>query len=134
MKEGIIDVESLMEEKISLENMLVISGLITTITPIIVLSWFIFRKLDACIKGPVNDFKLYNGLKSRTTSYTVTFSTIILLLRLAIIKTDLNQLFWLFTSYYPLFLISAIIITFIYFNYFENDIASNIVNRYREIE
>ena len=120
--------------KISIENLLVISGLITTMTPIIVFSWFIFRKMDARIKGPVNDFKLYNGLKSRTTSYTVTFGTIILLLRLAIIKTDLNQLFWLFTSYYPLFLVSSIIITFVYFNYFENDLANNIVNRYREIK
>jgi hypothetical protein len=119
--------------KISRENMLVIAGLITTMTPIIVLSWFIFLRLDARIKGSINDFKLYNGLKSRTTSYTVTFGTIILLIRLAIIKTDLHQLFWLFASYYPLLLVSSIIITFIYFNYFENDVARNIVNRYRRI-
>jgi hypothetical protein len=119
--------------KISIENMLVIAGLITTMTPIIVLSWFIFLRLDARIKGSINDFKLYNGLKSRTTSYTVTFGTIILLIRLAIIKTDLHQLFWLFASYYPLLLVSSIIITFIYFNYFENDVARNIVNRYRRI-
>jgi hypothetical protein len=120
--------------QISIENMLVISGLITTITPILVLSWFIFLRLDARIKGSINDFKLYNGLKSRTTSYTVTFGSIILLIRLALIKTDLHQLFWLFASYYPLFLVSAIIITFIYFNYFENDLARKIVNRYRKIE
>jgi len=120
--------------QISIENMLVISGLITTMTPILVLSWFIFLSLDARIKGSSNDFKLYNGLKSRTTNYTVTFGTIILLIRLALIKTDLHQLFWLFASYYPLFLVSAIIITFIYFNYFENDLARNIVNRYRKIE
>ena len=120
--------------QMSIENMLVISGLITTMTPILVLSWFIFFRLDARIKGSINDFKLYNGLKSRTTSYTITLGTIILLIRLAIVKTDLHQLFWLFASYYPLFLVSAIIITFVYFNYFENDLASNIVNRYREIE
>jgi hypothetical protein len=30
--------------------------------------------------------------------------------------------------------ISAIIITFVYFNYFENDLASNIADEYREIE
>jgi hypothetical protein len=119
--------------RISIENMLVIAGLITTMTPIIVLSWFIFLRLDTRIKGSINDFKLYNGLKSRTTSYTVTFGTIILLIRLAIIKTDLHQLFWLFASYYPLLLVSSIIITFIYFNYFENDVARNIVNRYRRI-
>jgi hypothetical protein len=120
--------------QISIENMLVISGLITSITPIIVLSWFIYHRLDARIKGPIDDFKLYNGLKSRTTSYTITFGTIILLIRLAIIKTDLHQLFWLFAGYYPLFFISAIIITFVYFNYFENDLASNIADKYREIE
>jgi hypothetical protein len=120
--------------QISIENMLVISGLITSMTPIIVLSWFIFLRLDARIKGSVNYFKLYNGLKSRATSYTVTFGSIILLIRLALIKTNLHQLFWLFASYYPLFLVSAIIISFVYFNYFENDLARNIVNRYREIE
>jgi len=120
--------------QISIENMLVISGLITTMTPIIVLSWFIFLRLDARIKGPIKDFKLYNGLKSRTTSYTVTFGTLILLIRLALIKTDLHQLFWSFVSYYPLFLVSAAIFTFIYFNYFENDLARNIAKRYRKIE
>jgi len=120
--------------QLSIENMLVISGLITTMTPILVLSWFIFLRLDARIKGSINDFKLYNGLKSRITSYTVTFGTIILLIRLALIKTALYQMFWLFASYYPLFLVSAIIITFIYFNYFENDLARNIAKRYRKIE
>jgi hypothetical protein len=117
-----------------IENLLVVSGLITTMTPILVLSWFIYHRLDARIKGLNNDFKLYNGLKSRTTSYTITFGTIILLIRLALIKTDLHQLFWLFAGYYPLFLVSAITFTFVYFNYFENDLASNIVNNYHEIE
>ena len=120
--------------QISIENMLVISGLITTMTPIIVLSWFIFLRLDARIKGPIKDFKLYNGLKSRTTNYTLTFGTLILLIRLALVKTDLHQLFWSFVSYYPLFLVSAAIYTFIYFNYFENDLARNIAKRYRKIE
>ena len=120
--------------QISIENMLLISSLIVMLTPILVLSWFIFLSLDARIKGSSNDFKLYNGLKSRTTSYTVTFGTLILLIRLALIKTDLHQLFWSFVSYYPLFLVSAAIFTFIYFNYFENDLARNIAKRYRKIE
>ena len=120
--------------QISIENMLVISGLTVMLTPILVLSWFIFLRLDARIKGPSKDFKLYNGLKSRATSYTVTFGTFILLIRLALVKTDLHQLFWSFVSYYPLFLVTAAIFTFIYFNYFENDLARNIANRYRKIE
>jgi len=120
--------------QISIENMLVISSLIVMLTPILVLSWFIFLRLDACIKGPVKDFKLYNGLKSRTTNYTLTFGTLILLIRLALVKTDLHQLFWSFVSYYPLFLVSAAIFTFIYFNYFENDLARNIAKKYRKIE
>ena len=118
----------------SIENMLVISGLIVMLSPILVLSWFIFLRMDARIKGPIKDYKLYNGLKSRTTAYTVTFGTFILLIRLALIKTDLHQLFWSFVSYYPLFLVSAAVFTFIYFNYFENDLARNIAKRYRKIE
>lgn len=120
--------------QISIENMLLISSLIVMLTPILVLSWFIFLRLDARIKGPIKDFKLYNGLKSRTTNYTLTFGTLILLIRLALVKTDLHQLFWSFVSYYPLFLVSAAIYTFIYFNYFENDLARNIAKRYRKIE
>jgi len=58
----------------------------------------------------------------------------ILLIRLALVKTDLHQLFWSFVSYYSLFLVSAAIFTFIYFNYFENDLARNIAKRYRKIE
>jgi hypothetical protein len=120
--------------QISIENMLLISSLIVMLTPILVLSWFIFLRLDARIKGAIKDFKLYNGLKFRTTNYTLTFGTLILLIRLALVKTDLHQLFWSFVSYYPLFLVSAAIYTFIYFNYFENDLARNIAKRYRKIE
>ena len=120
--------------QISIENLLAISGLIIIMTPILVLSWFIFLRLDARIKGDVKDFKLYNGLKSRITSYTVTFGTFIILIRFALEKTDFQQLFWSFVSYYPIFLVSVTIFTFIYFNYFENDLAKNIANKYRKKE
>jgi len=120
--------------QISIENLLAISGIIVIMTPVLVLSWFIFLRLDARIKGDAKDFKLYNGLKSRITSYTVTFGTFIILIRFALEKTDFQQLFWSFVSYYPIFLVSVTIFTFIYFNYFENDLAKNIANKYRKKE
>ena len=120
--------------QISIENVFAIGGFISMMIPILILSWFIFLRLDARIKGPIKDFKLFNGLKSRVTQAIVTFGTLVIFIRLVLEKTDLQQLFWSFINFYPIFLVSATISAFIYFNYFENDLARNIANRYRKIE
>ena len=120
--------------KISIEILFAVVGFISMLIPIVILSWFIFLRLDARIKGPIKDFKLFNGLKSRVTQAIVTFGTLVTLIRLLLEKTDLQQLFWSFINYYPAFLVSVTIFTFIYFNYFVNDLARNITNRYRKTE
>ncbi len=120
--------------QISIENLFAISGLLSIMIPVLILSWFIFLRLDARIKGPIKDFKLFNGLKSRVTYAIVTFGTLVIFIRLVLERTDLQQLFWSFINFYPTFLISVTISAFIYFNYFENDLARNIANRYRKIE
>ncbi len=118
----------------SLENLFGIAGTISLGVPLLVLPWFIFLRLDAYIKGPVRDFKLYNGLKSRTTQTLVTFGTLILIIRLAFETIDFQQWFFAFVNGYLTFLGSVIIIVFVYFNYFENDLARDIANKYKEIK
>lgn len=120
--------------QISIENMFAIVGFIAMMIPILILSWFIFLRLDARIKGPIKDFKLFNGLKSRVTHAIVTFGTLVIFIRLVLEKTNIQQLFLSFINFYPAFLVFTTLSAFIYFNYFENDLAKNVANRYRKIE
>jgi hypothetical protein len=118
----------------SLGNLFGISGTISMGIPLLVLPWFIFLRLNVYIKGPAKDFTVYNGLKSRTTQTLVTFGTLILIIRLAFETIDFQQWIYSFINSYTFFLGSTIITVFVYFNYFENDLASYIANRYREIK
>ncbi len=118
----------------TLGNLFGISATISIGIPLIVLPWFIFLRLDAYIKGPVRDFTLYNGLKSRTTQTLVTFGTLILIIRLAFETIDFQQWVFSFVNGYTAFLGSVIITVFVYFNYFENDLARDIANKYKEIK
>ncbi len=95
--------------------------------PVMVLPLFIFIKLQVKIKGPANDFFLFKGIKSRLMSLVLALGTIILFIRLAIEAVDLEVLFYSFTFYFLGFLANAFFITFIYFNYFENSLAEDMI-------
>jgi hypothetical protein len=114
--------------------MFIIASNVTNFIPIFILPWFIYLRLDAKIKGIVKDFKLFDGLKSRMLQTIVAFSTLILFVRMAVVRPGFREFIGAFLGFFVLFIVTVIMTTFVYFNYFENDLAADIVKKYDEMK
>jgi hypothetical protein len=102
--------------------------------PILIIPWFIYRRLDAKIKGPVKDFHVFDGLSSRMFQTIVAFGTILLLVRIALKNPAILQVMYSFLIYFIFFFMGVFIMTFVYFNYFEDDLAIDVFQRYNELK
>jgi hypothetical protein len=111
-----------------------IASNVTTFIPLLILPWFIYLKLDAKIKGPVKDFKLFDGISSRVFQTLVAFSTMILIIRIALRHPGVWSVLQSFIGFFMFFVLGVLIFTFVYFNYFENDLAEDIVRKYEEMK
>jgi hypothetical protein len=69
------------------------------IVPILALPWFITLRLDARIEGPVRDFKLYEGIRSRMLRTFLAIGTIMIFLRFAIEDISPQELIVSFANY-----------------------------------
>jgi hypothetical protein len=118
----------------NMQQLFSISSISTTFIPLLILPWFIYLKLDAKIKGPVKDFKLFDGLSSRMFQTLVAFGTLLLLVRMAIRNPEFVEVMFSFVIFFIFFIPGVIIGTFVYFNYFENDLASDIAIKYKELK
>jgi hypothetical protein len=118
----------------NMQQLFSVSSISTTFIPLLILPWFIYLKLDAKIKGPVKDFKLFNGLSSRMFQTLVAFGTILLLIRMALRNPAFLEVMASFVIFFIFFIPGVYIGTFVYFNYFENDLASDIAKRYGELK
>jgi hypothetical protein len=107
---------------------------VSNFIPMFILPWFIYLRLDAKIKGPVKDFKLFDGLYSRMFQTLVAFSTLILIFRMAVRDPDFWDVMANFTSYIIFFTIGIFIFTFVYFNYFNEDLAIDIAEKYEKMK
>jgi hypothetical protein len=118
----------------NMQQLFSISSISTTFIPLLILPWFIYLKLDAKIKGPVKDFKLFDGLSSRMFQTLVAFGTLLLLVRMAIRNPEFVEVMFSFVIFFIFFIPGVIIGTFVYFNYFENNLASDIAIKYKELK
>ncbi len=107
---------------------------VSNFIPMFILPWFIYLRLDAKIKGPVKDFKLFDGLYSRMFQTLVAFSTLILIFRMAVRDPDFWDVMANFTSYIVFFAMGIFIFTFVYFNYFNEDLAIDIAEKYEKMK
>lgn len=114
--------------------MLNIATNVSTFIPIFILPWFIYLRLDAKIKGLVKDFRLFNGLKARMLQTIVAFSTLILIVRMAMERPGFREFLPNFLGFFVLFVLGVMVTTFVYFNYFENDLAYDIARKYEKIK
>jgi MFS family permease len=108
------------------------ASMTTAFIPLFILPWFIYLRIDAKIQGPVKDFRLFDGLSSRMFQTIVAFGTLLLLVRLALRNPGFIGVLISMLIYTIFFIGGILIITFIYFNYFENDLAADIVRQYEE--
>ncbi len=107
---------------------ILISG--SVLIPLIILPWQVFRRLDARIKGVTKDFKLYDGIRSRLFQSYLAIGTIIILIRLSISTIDVQIYLLWFTAFVVVLLGISLVFTFVYFNYFEEELVENISSTY----
>jgi len=104
--------------------------------PFLILPWFIFRRLGASIIGQTKPFTLYNGIRSRVFRSYFAIGTLIIIVRLSI--QEIAVAFEMYVAAFAVFmgavLVSALLSTFVYLNYFENDLAEDVIEGSRETE
>ena len=129
-----ISLNPLYLEGMDYQDLFTIASNISFFIPLIIIPWFIFLRLEVKIKGIVQDYQLYDGIVYRMYRTFVTLGTIIIIIRLALEKINPRDIFLTLPVYFFFFLIVTFIITFVYFNYFENGLARDVVRRYRKIK
>jgi hypothetical protein len=107
---------------------------LSIIIPIFVIPWFIYRRLRARIKGPAADFWLFDGIVSRMVGTLVAFGTLIIFIRFALRDIDAFEIAIQFANFYFFFTIVIVIATFVYFNYFEDDLSISILNDFNRLK
>jgi len=120
--------------ELDFRNLFNIASNITIFVPFIILPWFIFLRLDAKIKGQVKDYMLYRGIVYRMYQTFFTLGTIIIIIRLGLERIALEELLMTLPMYYIFFVATILLLSFIYFNYFENGLAWEVTKRYNIIK
>jgi hypothetical protein len=100
------------------------------VIPVIVLPWFIFRRLGVSIKGQTREFTLYNGIKARVFQSYFAVGTIVIIVRLSISEISVTDYIAGFASFMIMLFLTSVLCTFVYFNYFENALAEDISREY----
>ena len=121
-------------EVTSYQSLFNIASNISVMIPLIILPWFILYRLNARIKGPVKNFQLYSGIAYRMYRTFVTLGTLIIIIRLALKNVNPQDVITAFPIYYMFFIAIIFILTFVYFNYFENALTKDIADRFTEIK
>jgi hypothetical protein len=102
------------------------------VVPFIVIPWFIFKRLNARIKGVSRDFHLYASFKDRMTRVIIAGGTLLIFLRMALESSDVMDIFYALASYIFIMVLCIIAFTFVYFNFFENKLADESYARWLE--
>lgn len=98
--------------------------------PLIILPWFIYAAINARIEGVTNDFKLYDGIKSKVFQTLGLIGTLLVFIRFALERSSAETIGALFASFLIIFIIVATIFNFIYFNSFEEGLAHDVCDSY----
>ncbi|MFO7967549.1 MAG: hypothetical protein R6U44_08125 [Archaeoglobaceae archaeon] len=116
----------------SLSELFALASAVSYFIPVIVIPLFIFRKLKVKIPGPAADFFLFEGARSKLLGIILALGTILLFLRLALRTFDPQLLVYSFLFYLAGFLVNSFFITFVYFDYFEDPLAEDLLDEFEE--
>ena len=125
-----ISLNPILLQYFSLNQLFGITSSIAVFTPMIVLPWFVYLKLEVEIEGPAKNFRLYEGLKSRVLSLFVAIGTLITFVRISFERIDVRFFLLSFSIYMVGILILTVFFTFIYFNHFWQDLVKDIYSEY----
>jgi hypothetical protein len=106
---------------------------ISMIIPVIIIPWFALLALRARIPGITKEFELFRGIRSRILQTFVALGTIVVFIRLALQQHDAGIIFGSFAGYYALLGLFSVYFAFVYFNFFESDLAKETEERYEKL-
>lgn len=128
-----VSLNPLLLESLDVVQVFSVLGSISMIIPIIIIPWFSLLALQARIPGITKDFKIYRGIRSRILQTFVALGTIMVFIRLALREHDPATIFSSFLSYYMLLGLFSLYFAFVYFNFFESDLAKETERRYQKL-
>jgi hypothetical protein len=106
---------------------------ISMIIPVIIIPWFALLAIRARIPGITKEFELFRGIRSRILQTFVALGTIVVFIRLALEANDMGIIFGSFASYYAILGLFSVYFAFVYFNFFESDLAKETEGRYQRL-
>ncbi len=106
----------------------------TAFLPLLIIPWFIYLRLNARLSGPVKEFHIFDGLSARMFQTLVAFGTLVLLVRMALKNPAILEVMYSFIVFFIFFVSGVFIGTFVYFNYFEDELAQDVYRRYNELK
>ena len=122
------------KSELDFQNLFAIAANFTIIVPFFILPWFIFLRLDVKIKGQIKDYELYSGIVYRMYQTFFTLGTIIIIIRLGLERLDPQAIFLALPVYYLFYILIIYLVSYIYFNYFENGLAWEVAKSYKNIK
>lgn len=127
-----ISLNPILLEYFSLNELFGITSSVATLTPLIVLPWFVYSKLGVEIEGAAENFKLYEGMRNRILSLLVAMGTLITFIRLSVRRIDMWVFLYSFLGYLLSMFILTLLFTFVYFNHFWKDLIKDVYTEYKD--
>jgi len=116
-------------DTLSIETLFEIMNNAHIIVPILFLPVMVILRLRVRIDGPVKDFHLYIGIRSRLVRTFLAIGTLVLFIRMALKDLDPEMLLLRLTLYSLLSITLISTFTWLYFNFVENQLAFQVVER-----
>ncbi|MFP4545633.1 MAG: hypothetical protein ACLFPN_02135 [Methanomassiliicoccales archaeon] len=126
-----ISLNPLLMELLDLDQLFVLLSTASYFVPMLIIPWFIYLGMRARIQGVIRDFHLYDGVRSRLFQTVGAIGTALVFVRLALEEVNAVDLAFRFAGFFITFLVISIMFTFIYFNYFDDELASDVREGYR---
>ncbi len=98
--------------------------------PLIMVPWFVYTSINAAIKGMTKDFRLFDGIKSRIFRSYIAVGTIVVFIRISLSEAEAQTYLLGLGFYLSTLALTALMFTFVYFNYFDKDLTHDVVAGY----
>ncbi len=108
-------------------------GLAAILVPLVMVPWFVYTGMNAKIKGMMKDFRLYDGIRARIFRSYIAVGTIVVFVRMFHPDTEIQSYVVGFGGYLTALVTTALMFTFIYFNYFDRELTKDIITSYDKL-
>ena len=114
---------------VTIETLFNIMNNAHVIVPMLFLPVLVVLRLRVRIEGPVKDFHLYIGIRTRLVRTFLAIGSLVLFIRLALKDLDLEMVVLNLMGYFFIAITIISAFTWLYFNFVENQLAFKVVER-----